>query len=59
MSSQTLEQSKEILGKTLYIFYIQRALKETPSLWETFSHEKQVGIHKIKAELKAHFEATN
>ncbi len=59
MSNLTLQQSQEILAKEFYIIHIQQLLKQDASLWETFSYEKQVEIHKIKAELKAHFEAEN
>ena len=45
-SKQTLEQSKEWLAKSAYIFYIQQAIKNDPSVWAKFSIEKQTEIHK-------------
>lgn len=41
----------ERLSKVLYLDIILRALKTDPGLWEKFSHEKQVELHKIKKEL--------
>lgn len=44
-----------LLSKTLYLSIIMEEIKKNPGLWETFSHEKQVEIHKIKAELDKYY----
>ncbi len=43
------------LSKVLYLKIILEELKKDPNLWKTFSHEKQVELHKIKAELDAFY----
>lgn len=52
----TLEQAKIIFAKTQYINTILQLVKENPDVWNTFSHEKQIECHRIKAELDAFFE---
>jgi hypothetical protein len=37
-------------SKMLYLKIILDEIKKDPNLWETFSHEKQVELHEIKAE---------
>ncbi len=39
------------LTKLLYIKIILAELDKDPNLWLTFSHKKQVELHKIKDEL--------
>ena len=39
------------LTKLLYIKIILEELDQDPNLWFTFSHEKQVELHKIKDEI--------
>jgi len=39
------------LSKVLYLKIILDEIKKDPKLWVTFSHDKQVEIHKIKKEL--------
>ena len=39
------------LTKLLYMKIILEELDKDPNLWLTFSHEKQVELHKIKDEI--------
>tara|TARA_B110000438_G_scaffold46694_1_gene46861 strand:+ start:1686 stop:1862 length:177 start_codon:yes stop_codon:yes gene_type:complete len=39
------------LTKLLYMKIILEELDKDPNLWFTFSHEKQVELHKIKDEI--------
>ena len=55
MSFITSSPEFEILSKSLYMAIILDEIKKDPNLWETFSHEKQVELHKIKRELDAKF----
>jgi len=58
--SQSLDEAKTILAKTLYLKINLDAIKEDPNYWESLSHKKQVELHKIKKELDEHFkEAEN
>ena len=38
-------------SKVLYLTIILNEIKKDPGLWITFSHKKQVELHKIKKEL--------
>lgn len=56
-----ITESKEFIDftKVLYMKIILEEIKKDPSLWETFSHEKQVELHKIKDELNQKYRDKN
>lgn len=47
------------MTKSLYYLILSKEIQKDPKLWETFSHEKQVELHKIKAELDKKFSKTD
>ena len=55
MSKENLDYTKTPeflrLTKLLYMKIILEELDKDPNLWFTFSHKKQVELHKIKDEL--------
>ena len=45
----------EWLTKVVYLKHISDAIEADPTLWDQFSHDKQVEIHQIKKAVDAHF----
>ena len=56
MKSVTETPEFERLSQVLYLKMNLDAIKENPKYWESLPHEKQVELHKIKADLDKYYQ---